>query len=55
MNLNKIKAWATVDAKDGTIVALCGTREEARDQKRYAAKHGWMQKIAKLEITEFVR
>ncbi len=55
MNLNKIKAWATVDSKDGTIVALCGTRAEAREQKRYAAKHGWKQNIAKLSAVEIVR
>lgn len=54
MNVNKIKAWATVD-EDGTIVALCGSREEARDQKRYAAKHGWKQKIAKLTLDKIVR
>ena len=54
MNTNRVKAWATV-GDDGRIVALCGTREEARDQKKYAAKHGWTQKIVKLDFAKFVR
>lgn len=54
MNTNKIRSWATVDEK-GNIVALCTSREEARKQKKYAAKHGWKQRVAKLEFSEFSR
>lgn len=55
MKTEKIKAWATIDAKEGKIVALCGTREEAREQKRYAAKNGWKQKIVKLRAEAICR
>ncbi len=55
MNISKVKAWATVDAKEGKIIALCGTREEAREQKRYAAKNGWKQKIVKLTFDKTAR
>ena len=55
MNTNKIRSWCTVDAEDGKIVGLFATREEARVNKKYAAKHGWKQKIAKLEFGEFIR
>lgn len=54
MNTNKIRSWCTVDEK-GNIVALCASREEARKQKKYAAKHGWKQRVAKLTFAEFVR
>jgi len=52
--MKNVKAWATI-GDDGQIVALCGTREEARDHKRYAAKYGWVQKIVKLSFTKFAR
>ena len=55
MKTEKIKAWCTIDAKEGKIVALCGTREEAREQKRYAAKNGWKQKIVKLSYAKLAR
>lgn len=55
MKTTQIKAWCTVDPKDGKIVALCSTRQEARDNKRYAAKNGWKQKIVKLNYDKVVR
>lgn len=54
MNTNKIRGWCTVD-ENGNIVALCASREDARKQKKYAAKHGWKQRVAKLTFAEFVR
>lgn len=51
----RVRAWATVDAHDGNIVGIFETREEARDNKRYAEKYGWTQKVAKLSFDSWVR
>lgn len=51
---NRIKGWACVDSKSG-VVGLFETREEARANKRYAAKYGHKQIVAKLVFEEFVR
>jgi hypothetical protein len=51
---SRIKAWACVDSQKG-VVGLFETREEARDNKRYAAKYGHAQMVAKLVFEEFVR
>ena len=50
----RIKAWACVDSKVG-IVGIFETREEARNNKRYAAQYGHKQIVAKLVFDEFVR
>jgi hypothetical protein len=55
MNTNKIRSWCTVDAEDGKIVGIFSTREEARANKKYAAKHGWKQRVAKLKFDSFQR
>lgn len=55
MRLSAIRAWATVDAQDGTIVALCATRQEAREHKQYASRRGWKQKIVKLTFEKEAR
>jgi hypothetical protein len=55
MNTNKIRSWCTVCAEDGKIVGIFSTREDARANKKYAAKHGWKQRVAKLTFAEFVR
>lgn len=51
---NRIKGWACVDSKAG-VVGVFETREEARDNKRYAECYGHKQKVAKLVFEEYVR
>lgn len=51
---SRIKAWACIDSKSG-IVGVFETREEARNNKRYAAQYGHKQIVAKLVFEEFVR
>ena len=53
---NKATAWATVDNL-GAIMSLCYTREEAREEKRYAefCGSGGKQSIVKLTFEKVVR
>ena len=51
---NRIKAWACVDSEVGVVVVF-ETREEARNNKRYAAEYGHKQVVAKLVFEDFVR
>ena len=51
---NRIKGWACVDSKVG-VVGVFETREEARQNVRYAKRFGHSQKIAKLHFVGFVR
>lgn len=54
MNIKKIKGWAVVDSESG-LVDIFRTREEARQNVRYAKRFGHSQKIAKLHFVGFVR
>jgi hypothetical protein len=52
---NKATAWATVDNL-GAITALCYTREEARQEKRWAEFcGGGNRNIVKLSFEKVVR
>lgn len=51
---SKIKAWACVDSEAG-VVGLFETREQARENKRYAESNGHKQLVAKLVFEDFVR
>ena len=51
---NRIKGWACVDSKAG-VVGVFETREEARQNVRYAKTFGHKQIVAKLVFDEFVR
>ena len=51
---NRIKGWACVDSKAG-VVGVFETREEARQNVRYAKMFGHKQIVAKLVFDEFVR
>ena len=49
-----LKAWACIDSEVG-VVGVFETREEARNNQRYAKGYGHKQKIAKLVFDDFVR
>ena len=51
---NRIKGWACVDSKVG-VVGVFETREEARQNVRFAKMFGYKQIVAKLVFEEFVR
>ena len=51
---DRIKGWACVDSKAG-VVGVFETREEARQNVRYAKTFGHKQIVAKLVFDEFVR
>ena len=51
---NRIKGWACVDSKAG-VVGVFETREEARQNVRYAKTFGHKQIVAKLVFKGFVR
>ena len=51
---NRIKGWACVDSKVG-VVGVFETREEARQNVRFAKMFGYKQIVAKLVFKEFVR
>lgn len=51
---NQIKAWACVDSEMG-VVGIFDTREQARNNKRYAEMNGHKQKVAKLTFGGWVR
>ena len=51
---NRIKGLACVDSKVG-VVGVFETREEARQNVRYAKTFGHKQIVAKLVFEEFVR
>lgn len=46
-DITKLKAWMVVDSEVGVIDTFA-TRDEAREQKRYATQHGHSQIIVKL-------
>jgi hypothetical protein len=50
-----IIAWGVVDVSDNRLLDTFKTRKEAREQKSYAAKYGWVQKVVKLNGTAYVR
>ena len=53
-NIERTKAWATVDPEVG-VVGLFESREEARCAKRYAKVVGHKQKVVKLVFAGVVR
>ena len=53
-NIERIKAWATVDSEVG-VVGLFESREEARCAKRYGKIHGHKQRVVKLTFAGVVR
>lgn len=53
-DVTTVKAWACVDEKVG-VVGVFETREEARDNKRYAKQCGHKQVVVKLTFDSVVR
>ena len=53
-NIERTKAWATVDSEVG-VVGLFERREEARCAKRHAKGAGHKQKVVKLVFGSIVR
>lgn len=53
MKFENVKAWATVG--ESGLVGIFETREEARNNKRYAAMNGHKQVVVKLKFDKIVR
>jgi len=52
--IDKLHAWAVFDQEVG-LIDVYTTRKDAREQKQFAAKHGYKQVIAKLSFDEVIR